>query len=152
MKSQLRVGFDTCQSTSAAWRADGKALISNISLRRGAHLEIHSCGDAELKLVMSEVPIVRFANLPSPISTEYQYHGHKRSFRPLGPNGGVVLLQESPMLSIPRSPFAERARVLELRYLRTFMEEPTQFASNRNNATATSAWLCRVARQLSGRL
>ena len=85
--------------------ADGKALVSRISLQRGAHLEIRSCGNAELKLVMSGVPTAQFPNLPSPVFMEYQYHGSERSIRLLGPNGGVSF-QKSWRYDIPFSEFA----------------------------------------------
>ena len=64
---------------------DSKALVSKISLRRSARLEIRSCGDAELKLVMSGVPANQFANLPSPDFMEHQYHGSERSIRSTSP-------------------------------------------------------------------
>jgi hypothetical protein len=63
----------------------GKALLSNIPLQRGAHLEIITDTRDESDGVLFGVLAARFPNLLSPIFMEYQ--SHKKSIRLLGPNG-----------------------------------------------------------------
>jgi hypothetical protein len=70
---------------------DGKALISNIALRRGAHLELVSYEGGPLKDVLSGSPTAQLLNLPSPIFMEYRHEDHDRSLRLLGPNGSFSI-------------------------------------------------------------
>ena len=79
----------------------GKALLSNISLQRGAHLEIIADINDGLEGVLLDVPTAQFPILLSPISMEYQ--SHKRSVQLLGPNG-CFSFQSSGR---DRSPFGE---------------------------------------------
>ena len=65
---------------------DGIALISNIALQRGAHLEIvlydHNAG---LNVVLSVISTVHLSNLQSP--THMEYNPDYRIIRLFGPNG-----------------------------------------------------------------
>jgi len=68
----------------------GKALISNIALRRGAHLVIDSNSYKGLYDLLSGVSTAHLLNLSSPTFMEYQSHGYDRSIRLLGPSGSFL--------------------------------------------------------------
>ena len=69
------------------WNAvvDAQILISTISLRRGAHLEISSGGDIGLDEILAGISTTHLANLPGPAFMEYE--SHPREIRLHGPNG-----------------------------------------------------------------
>jgi hypothetical protein len=71
-------------STNYTCTMIGKALLSNIPLQRGAHLEIITDTNDGSDGVLFGVPAAQFPILLSPISMEYQ--SHKKSVRLLGPN------------------------------------------------------------------
>lgn len=65
--------------------ADAQILISTISLRKGAHLEISSgCGKG-LNEILSGISTAHLGNLPGPTFMEYE--SHPREIRLHGPNG-----------------------------------------------------------------
>ena len=70
---------------------DGRALISNIALRRGATLEIdyHSAEDEGLADLLSGVSTAHLPNLASPISIEYR--SSQQIIRLSGPDGRFTL-------------------------------------------------------------
>ena len=69
------------------WSAvvDAQILISTISLRRGAHLEICSGCGIGLNEILSGISTTHLANLPGPTFMEYE--SHPREIRLHGPNG-----------------------------------------------------------------
>lgn len=81
---------------------NSKALISNIALRRGTHLEI-VCDDTDARLddILSGVPAAQLSNLQSPACMEYQ--SYSRIVRLSGPNGSFSF-ENPPSLD---DPFAE---------------------------------------------
>jgi len=65
---------------------EAQALISNIALQRGAHLDILYCHwDAGLNEILTGVSTTHLLNLPSPTSIEYETQ--PRRIRLFGPNG-----------------------------------------------------------------
>ena len=64
---------------------DAQILISAISLRRGAHLEISSGCGMGLNEILSGISTTHLANLPDP--TYIEYESHPREIRLHGPNG-----------------------------------------------------------------
>jgi len=67
---------------------DVKALISNIVLRRGVHLEIDSIYfRTKLDEVLSGIPTTHFPNLQSPVFMEYRSHWGDGGL--FGPNGSL---------------------------------------------------------------
>ena len=65
---------------------DGKALVSGIALRRGAHLEIdHYSSDGTLGGILSGVSAKHLSNLSSP--TFMECRSHSQFIRLFGPNG-----------------------------------------------------------------
>ena len=83
-------------------REDVKALISNIVLRRGVHLEIDSIYfRTKLDEVLSGIPTTHLSNLQSPVFMEYRSHwGDVRLF---GPNGSLSFRTAHA----PHTPFVE---------------------------------------------
>jgi hypothetical protein len=79
--SQLQHLSITCHN-----RRDKNAYLSNIALRKGAHLELISCALARSNEVLSGIPTAQFPNLLSPTFMEYQLSRGRR-IRLLGPNG-----------------------------------------------------------------
>jgi hypothetical protein len=78
-----------------AYHSDN-TLLSNIVLRKGAHLELISCTWASSSVVLSGIPMAQFPNLLSPTFVEYQL-SRGRSIRLLGPNGSFSFQEsESP--------------------------------------------------------
>ena len=77
-----------------------RALISNISLRRGAHLDITLENDDELGLedILSNVSITHLTNLSSPTFMEYRFPGP--TVRLVGPNGSFSYVNR-PCPGIP---------------------------------------------------
>ena len=69
---------------------DIKAMVSNIALQRGAHLEIIS-DRYTMNDILSGLPTAHLLNLSSPIFMEYQYT--ERSIRLVGPNGSFSYLE-----------------------------------------------------------
>ena len=67
-----------------AHRSD--TFLSNIALRKGAHLELLSCTLASLNEVLSDIPAVQLPNLLSPTFLQYEFSSCRR-IRLLGPNG-----------------------------------------------------------------
>jgi hypothetical protein len=80
MGNQLRYLSIRCRNAM-----DAQAIISNVPLRSGAHLEIYSNCDAGLNDILSGISTTHLSNLSSPTSMEYQ--SHIRSIRLRGPNG-----------------------------------------------------------------
>jgi len=73
-------------SISCSHVMEVQALISNIALQRGAHLEIIDCDwDAGLNEILTGISTAHLSNLPSPTSIEYKTH--PRRIRLSGPNG-----------------------------------------------------------------
>jgi len=64
---------------------DAQALISNIPLQRGAHLEILSNYNVWLTDIFSGIPTAHLLNLPSP--TFMRYSSYQMDIRLDGPNG-----------------------------------------------------------------
>jgi len=65
---------------------EAQALISNIALQRGAHLDILYCHwDAGLNEILTGISTTHLLNLPSPTSIEYETQ--PRRIRLFGPNG-----------------------------------------------------------------
>ena len=91
----------------------GKALLSNIPLQRGAHLEIITDTSDGSDGVLFGVLAAQFPNLLSPISMEYQ--PHKKSIRLFGPNGSFSFQSSGR----DRSLFGE-FRLLPLTNIREF--------------------------------
>ena len=76
---------------------DGKSLISNITLRRGAHLVIYSKSSGELNDILSGTSTVHLSNLLSPTFMEYQSDSYgERNIRLLGPNGSLSFQKSCP--------------------------------------------------------
>ena len=90
-----------------------KALIRNIALRRGAHLEIVCGRNAGLSDILSGIPTAQFSNLSSPIFMEYV---HGRSVRLLGSNGSFSFLWscDEPFVGFHLLPLAS---IREFRFL-----------------------------------
>ena len=81
-----------------------RALISSITLQRGAHLEIIVYDrSAESNVVLSVVSTTYFPNLRSP--TQMEYHPDKKNIRLIGPNGSFsfkgISRSESPFTEFP---------------------------------------------------
>jgi len=99
IRSRLRHLSISCNNAMNA-----QALISNIALRRGSHLEISSLDqNTGLNDVLSEIPTTHFSNLPSPAFLEYQ--SYPRNIRLLGPNGSFIFScfpsSEVPFVEFP---------------------------------------------------
>jgi len=76
-------------SIICAEAADGRALISNIALQRGATLEIHYDHPKEtLTTMLSGVSMTHLRNLSSPTLMEYQTY--RRTIRLVGPDGSFL--------------------------------------------------------------
>ena len=73
-------------SISCMYVTEVQALVSNIALQRGAHLEIWS---ARLNQILSGISTTHLTNLPSPTSVEYEIQ--PRRIRLSGPNGSFSL-------------------------------------------------------------
>lgn len=104
---------------------DGRALISNIALRRGAHLNlVNSAGGKGLNDVLSFVPAVSLSNLRSPTSIEYR--SFVRDIQLFGTNGGFSLRGTSicdsgtPFMELPLLPLT---KVREFRLMHRTPEE-----------------------------
>ena len=81
IKNRLRLLSIPCNNPMNA-----QALISNIALRRGAHLEISSLDqNTGLSDILSETSTAHLSNLSSPSFMEYQ--SYPRDIRSFGPNG-----------------------------------------------------------------
>ena len=86
---------------------DGKALVSNIALRRGARLEIDCRHEAtSFNDFFSGIPTTHLSNLPLPTSITYESTG--RIIRLLGPNGsfsfGKTVSSHDPFIEFPLLP------------------------------------------------
>ena len=84
------VTMDRLQRLSITfWEAEtGRTLISNISLRRGAHLDITFYGqemDLGLNDILSDITVTHLSNLSSP--TFMRYRSSPREVQLIGPNG-----------------------------------------------------------------
>ena len=95
-----------------------QALISNIALQRGAHLEIAYCSwDARLKEILTGISTAHLSNLPSPTFIEYQIH--RREIQLSGPNGRFSFVGPpslgNPFVELPVLPLAN-IRELRLRH------------------------------------
>lgn len=87
---------------------NAQALVSNITLRRGAHLEISSLDqNTGLSDVLSDISASHLSNLSSPAFLEYQ--SYPRIIRSRGPNGSFsffclpsvgIPFEEFPLLSL----------------------------------------------------
>ena len=98
-----------------------QALISNIALQRGAHLEIAYCGrDARLKEILTGISTAHLSNLPSPTFIEYQIH--RREIQLSGSNGRFSFVGPpslgDPFVELPILPLAN-IRELRLRHRRS---------------------------------
>lgn len=71
---------------------DGQAQISNIALRRGTTLEIHSGDIGGLTDILFGVSITHLSNLSSAISMEYI--SHNGTIRLLGPHGSFLHIRQ----------------------------------------------------------
>jgi len=98
----------------------GKSLISNISLQRGAHLEI--CAGDDL---LSYLPTAHLLNLSSP--TFMEYRAYERTIRLLGPNGSLsfhkprIYHGDRPFVEFPLLPLTD---IRELRLIHRMSESP----------------------------
>jgi hypothetical protein len=96
---------------------EGNALLSNIPLRRGAHLEIITNTTVDLKDILFGIPTAQFPNLSSPISMEHQTLPRKS--RLLGPNGSFCFQKlsffEDPFVDFPLLPLTN-IRELHLKH------------------------------------
>ena len=86
---------------------DNNALISNIALQTGAHLEISLYDqNARFNNVLSVIYAARLSNLQSP--TFMEYHADRRDVRLLGPNGSFSFKRlhgsEGPFAEFPLLP------------------------------------------------
>ena len=78
---------------------NAQALVSNMALRRGAHLEISSFDqNTGLNEILSDIATTHLSNLPSPAFMEYQ--SYPRDIRSFGPNGSFSF-SCSPSSSVP---------------------------------------------------
>ena len=87
---------------------NAQALISNIALRRGAHLEITSLDqNTGLNDILTDISTAHLSNLPSHTFLEYQ--SYPRNIRLCGPGGGfsfscypssAIPFAEFPLLSL----------------------------------------------------
>ena len=103
IKSRLRHLSISCNNP-----VNAQVLISNITLRKGAHLEISSLDrNTGLKDVLFDISTAHLSNLPSPAFMEYQ--SYPRDIRWFGPNGSFSFscspsshtpLVELPLLSL----------------------------------------------------
>ena len=111
--------------------ADGRALISNIPLPRGAALEIHyGYPDVTLTAMLSGVSLTHLSNLPFPTFMEYQTF--PRTIRLLGPNGSFLYdgnfseqraFQEFPLLPLGN------IRKLRLKYRKSLLSSVLRLSS-----------------------
>jgi hypothetical protein len=95
-------------TTADVW--DNNALISNIALQTGAHLEISLYDrSAGFNGVLSVIYAARLSNLQSPAFMEY--HADRRDVRLLGPNGSFSFKRlrglECPFAEFPLLPLTE---------------------------------------------
>ena len=96
---------------------NAQALISNIALQRGAHLEVISLDqDTGLNDVLSDISIAHLSNLPSPAFMEYQ--SYPREIRLFGPNRSFSF-SCFPSSSVPFAEFS----LLSLTNVREFRLE-----------------------------
>jgi len=98
-----------CLSVSCWDPTTARSLISNIPLRRGAHLEI-AFRDKEigldLKNILSGIPMAHFQNIPSSTFMEYtpcHQAPSSRAIRLIGPNGSFSHYHDCSL----ETPFAE---------------------------------------------
>ena len=98
-----------------------RTIISNASLKRGAHLKIDFCGeDTEpaLNKILFDVSLAHLSNLPSP--TFMEYNSSPRAVRLAGPNGHFSykhhLYARIPFVEFPVLPLT---KVRELRLAHT---------------------------------
>ena len=86
-KRQAAIGDRLDYLRIHCWSAvvDAQILISTVSLRRGAHLEISSGCGIGLNEILSGISTTHLANLTGPIFMEYE--SHPREIRLHGPNG-----------------------------------------------------------------
>jgi len=126
IESRLRFLSIDCRDV-----VDGQALISNVTLRRGAHLDITlTSADGRLNDILSGVSTTHFLNLCSPAFMEYRsYH---RDIQLFGPNGGFSFGRpynhggDVPFSEFPLLPLTH---VREFRFIhRTPERETTQRA------------------------
>jgi len=86
---------------------EAQALISNIALERGAHLDIlHYDCDAGLKEILTGISTTHLLNLPSPTSIKYETY--PRRIRLSGPKGGFSYtgIPEDTFTEFPLLPLA----------------------------------------------
>jgi len=88
---------------------DGQVLISNISLPKGATLDVSCCEeDMTVNEVLSGISTTHLSNLLSP--TFMEYHTYQRTVRLLGPNGIASFCSpfrsDTPFIEFPRFPLA----------------------------------------------
>ena len=87
---------------------DGEALISNISLPKGATLDVDCCeGDVTVNDVLSGISTTHLSNLLSP--TFMEYFTHRSIVQLLGPNGTARFRSyypNTPFIEFPRLPLA----------------------------------------------
>jgi len=100
--------------------AETRALIPNIALQRGAHLEMAYCGrHTGLNDILTGISTTHLSNLPSPAFIEYQIH--PREIQLFGPNGRFsfigshVFSEYDPFVEFPLLPLAN-VRELRLRH------------------------------------
>ena len=93
---------------------DGQALISSITLLKGAELTF-TCDrmDARVNDVLSGISTTHLSNLVSP--TFMEYHANARNIRLLGPNGTATFQSpvglDIPFVEFPRLPLANIRRL-----------------------------------------
>ena len=91
----------------ALWDATiARILISNVSLRRGAHLEIFFCHEDAVVAsndILSLISTMHLSNLPLP--TFMEYRPSVRRIRLIGPNGSFKCNYAHPQLGIPFAEF-----------------------------------------------
>ena len=108
-------------SVSCLDATTARTLISNIPLRKGAHLDI-TFRDKEVDLndILSGIPTTHFPNLPSPTFMEYK--ASPRAIRLIGPNGSFSYYHDFP----PGIPFTEFSvlPLINIRELRLVYDGP----------------------------
>ena len=115
MKNRLRYLSISCIDAT-----ETRALISNIALQRGAHLEITYCGwGTGLDKILTGVPTTHLSNLSSPAFIDYQIY--PREIQLFGPNGRFSFVGSpglgDPFVEFPLLPLAN-VRELRLRHCR----------------------------------
>jgi len=112
-------------SLSCRYVTEVQALISNIALQRGAHLEImYYVRNAGLNEILTGVSTTHLSNLPSPTSIEYETH--PRCIRLSGPNGRFSF-GSSPLATIDffvEFPLLPLANVREFRLIHRKSSNP----------------------------